>query len=418
MKTPFLVVFCIVAVGLAAPLAASELTNHFPTDDGFTVCLPEGWKPFPKATVVEFGKRMQKGLPEVVPCTYGFHQADNGASVFICVDRSRRMSEEEIRLNHDKMSAGLQKGMDKARSKVPTIASSDLRDARYDPSDHSFCATMRMDVTDGPALYGVVGVRLTEYGAVHVDCYCRASQAERYKPLFEQVIRSIEFDEASRYKVHPAYQSVLEPVLQNGVLLFVCAGVGLMLRFAGRALWRLACGGTGQASPSTAPAVCSAAAPVTWRAVLGRTLVILSILLAAAVCVDLVEHSGASAAGTALPANWAGVVVAGGVFWVAGLLAPGLYLCRTARRKAVEAAALTGVEPAASPLVEPASWQVQDATAEQVMTPGGTPGPNVPGRMAVEGHALPRCRHDHGHACGVGCRAVERTEPSLAPIEQ
>lgn len=215
MRTLSMATACSTILGLVTILHAAELTKRVVTKDGFTIVLPDGSTQMPLEMLDQMNQDLRQQLADPVnelsrkyppsggqgkvpAIDYAFRLPSAKPTledpyVFVFVDRSGWKSESHLPANAKVIARLEQEGADLVR-KSPTasmVSDAKVGEAVFDQANHILWLTTRINRQNASPMEVISGERLTQYGAVRVNCYCDATLASEYKPLFEQIIRSI-----------------------------------------------------------------------------------------------------------------------------------------------------------------------------------------------------------------------------------
>ncbi len=183
-----------------------ELPQSFPAGDGFTMHLPENWKPIPKNVLDTYSRAIAKMAPkaEKQSYDYGFQRADTPKwftypYILVQVKRSGRIPEEQL-----EALKRIEKAMDDSFAKAKDSLSSFTSNASigeplYDPATHILWTRVAIDVKETGTVRGIVGVILTTEGFIQIACYAKDVDFTEYLPLFETVINTTEISDKMKY---------------------------------------------------------------------------------------------------------------------------------------------------------------------------------------------------------------------------
>lgn len=179
-----------------------ELTQFYPTPDGYSVYLPSGWDVMPKEIVDEMNLNM-RSLSSAFQQTSYKHVFQGGNSEFygdypvitISDFRGGKIVEDTV----DEFIDGVRQGIQTARSEVPDLTSEWIGQIRYDEERKIIYSSSSMRVGDD-YIVGLTGYILTEFGVVQVIGQCLEPESETYIPVFEAVINGVRIDADSVYR--------------------------------------------------------------------------------------------------------------------------------------------------------------------------------------------------------------------------
>ncbi len=184
-----------------------ELIREVKTQDGFTVRLPNDWKPIPRDMLDKYSQavaRLTRDTEKQV-YDYGFQKADAPGwfaypYILIQVRKTGRIAEAQL-----KSIERFQGDLDKSMARMQQAMSEVVSDARvgemvYDPEAHILFSQMRMEVKEIGTIRGLIALLLTEQGGIHIAAYAKGDDFSHYLPLFEKIARGVVPDDNLRYQ--------------------------------------------------------------------------------------------------------------------------------------------------------------------------------------------------------------------------
>jgi len=175
---------------------AADLPQSFAAKEGFTIHLPQDWKPIPKEVLDRYSQAIARMAPkaEKQHYNYGFQRTDTPKwftypYILVQVNRSGRIPEEQL-----KALKRIEKAMDdsfaKATDSISSITSNaSLGEPIYDPVSHILWTRISIDVKEAGTMRGIIGAILNEEGFVQIACYAMGNDFEKFLPVFEAVIK-------------------------------------------------------------------------------------------------------------------------------------------------------------------------------------------------------------------------------------
>lgn len=199
----FVLLFLVLGVSFSA---ASSFNQSFPTEDGFTIKLPNDWIQMPRETLDEFSNFISKSAPnlEKQVYAYGFQlKSDRWFTypyILIQIKNSGRIPSSEL-----KKTKQIQDAMKKESSKTEDslksyISDSELETPIYDEGNHILWQKIKFEVAGMGLIHNLMGLKLTEKGFIQIMGYSVESESEKYDKLYSDVILNTTIDDAIAYK--------------------------------------------------------------------------------------------------------------------------------------------------------------------------------------------------------------------------
>jgi len=189
--------------------SASAGTSLHQARYGYSVVLPDGWEQIP----IEVINAQTRAITTMATSPLGQHYEDGFQQsaqgkwfhcpfVLVQVKETGRVPEAQF-TRMKSLSANVKKDMDIASEKLAKIVSGmSLGDTYYDPSNKCLWVRMSMNVGSVGEVRAVTCSFLTEKGWVSFFCYENAAEFDRQLATFLELLRSVQFTEALRYKPH------------------------------------------------------------------------------------------------------------------------------------------------------------------------------------------------------------------------
>lgn len=191
---------------LETPCFGVELPQSFPTADGFSMHLPENWKPIPKDVLDKYSRAIAKMAPKAEKqfYDYGFQRADAPKwfaypYILVQVKRSGRIPEEQLE-SLKRIEQAMDDSFAKATDSLSSFTSNaSIGEPLYDPASNTLWTQVAIDVNEIGTVRGIIGAILTNEGFVQVACYARNADFKEYFPTFEAVVKNTEIRKELNY---------------------------------------------------------------------------------------------------------------------------------------------------------------------------------------------------------------------------
>jgi len=208
MLEPFARHLQMICIGLALSLplisqSASTVQNGgyrlvaYPSDS-FSLTLPNGWveiEPRAVAELVSAAKKAAPNLPDV-SFKYGFKTAAAAdfPRVLITLSDDHLSDETFANLNgpHQTLDAYLADQLDKAAG--GTLQRARMSNLYYDKTHHVVWGTAHLSYSDTGDIQTLSAAYITKVGTIQIHCASKASEYEKYQPVFRQLIGSVVID--------------------------------------------------------------------------------------------------------------------------------------------------------------------------------------------------------------------------------
>jgi hypothetical protein len=207
MKTATLFLTAFLCLCIAAACLAEEAKQPFPTKDGFTLFLPDDWKPIPKDVLDAYSREIARLAPQAEKQTYDYGFQLSAAQkwftypyLLVQVRRTGRIPEDQLR-----SLARIGKAMDSSFAKASESLSSfatngTIGETVLDASMHTLWTRIAIDVKGVGTINGLVGTVLTEAGFIQISCYSKEKDFPGYLPVFETIVRSAVLSDEQKYR--------------------------------------------------------------------------------------------------------------------------------------------------------------------------------------------------------------------------
>lgn len=190
---------------LLTRLQAQPLEKTVTTADGVTFYLPADWASIPKSVLDQyFANSGQLSSARVRPqfdLLFKRMPSRDGTGyphIAVQFKRTGRIPESEMRKLHQiKMSTGVEQISEQSR---PLLSYLKEGGTLYEEESHTVWDTVPTQEECAGDVSSLSALRLTEFGYVQMNGFCRRADAERDLPEIEAIIRGAEMDETIRYR--------------------------------------------------------------------------------------------------------------------------------------------------------------------------------------------------------------------------
>lgn len=197
----------IIALTLSCQLLAMSLDKTVLTDEGVSFHLPQDWERVPNEVLRQYTEALREAAPgvDVQVYNYAFQKMPSETwlsypYVLVQIKKTGRMPESELK-KYRAIDAGIAKGVQELKEQAQSLLS-DIRTGEtvYDASTHTLWMTMQSKVVEVGDIDAIVGVRLTEFGAVQIMGYSKHADFAEQRPILEAIINSVEMNDQISYK--------------------------------------------------------------------------------------------------------------------------------------------------------------------------------------------------------------------------
>lgn len=240
MKTTSLFLAAILSLCIATACPAKEAKQPFPTKDGFTLFLPDDWKPIPGDVLDAYSRAIAKLAPQVEKQTYDYGFQLSAARkwftypyILVQVKRSGRVPEDQLR-SLARIGEAMDSSFAKARESLSSFATNGtIGETVLDASSHTLWTRIAIDVKGAGTINGLVGTVLTENGFIQISCYAKEREFPGYLPVFETIVRAAVLSDALKYRPGAADSETATGGIGRGVIVGIAvAGIA-----AGALFW-------------------------------------------------------------------------------------------------------------------------------------------------------------------------------------
>jgi hypothetical protein len=240
MKTATLFLTAFLTFCIAAASFAEEAKLPFPTKDGFTLYLPDGWKPIPKDVLDAYSRAIAKLAPQAEKQTYDHGFQLSAAQkwftypyILVQVKRSGRVPEDQLR-SLAQIGKAMDSGFAKARESLSSFATNgSIGETVLDASTHTLWTRIAIDVKGVGTINGLVGTVLTETGFIQISCYAKKNEFPAYLSVFETIVRSTVLSDDLKYRPDTTDSESSTGRIGRGVIV----GIAVACVAAGGLLW-------------------------------------------------------------------------------------------------------------------------------------------------------------------------------------
>lgn len=233
MKTASLFLATILSLCIATACFGTEAKQPFPTKDGFTLYLPDHWKPIPGDVLDAYSRAIAKLAPKVEKQTYDYGFQLSAAQkwftypyILVQVKHSGRVPEDQLR-SLARIGEAMDSSFAKARESLSSFATNGtIGETVLDASSHTLWTRIAIDVKGAGTINGLVGTILTENGFIQISCYAKEKEFPGYLPVFETIVRSAVLSDDLKYRPGDAHAGTAAGGIGRGVIVgIVVAGI-------------------------------------------------------------------------------------------------------------------------------------------------------------------------------------------------
>jgi hypothetical protein len=196
----------VIVLLLGTPCFGVDLPQSLACKEGFTIHLPQDWKPIPKEVLDRYSQAISRMAPQAEQQVYdyGFQRADSPKwftypYILVQVKRSGRIPEEQLK-SLKRIEKALDDSFSKTTDSLSALASNaSLGEPVYDPVSHILWTRIAIDIKNAGTVRGIIGSILTEEGFVQIACYAKDDDFGKYLPVFEDVIKKTELRAELKY---------------------------------------------------------------------------------------------------------------------------------------------------------------------------------------------------------------------------
>lgn len=189
----------IVLVLASAPIMAETFDNKT-----FNITFPDSWKEIPTTKIREMEAGMRALAPNAPPqhFDYGYQLKSSSAwfeypYALVKINVSGRIPEAEL---SKIATVDLTEAKEKSAEDLKNVMSEvEIGQLRYDPKTDIIWMKMSSNVADVGPIIGLSGLILTSNGFIQVACYSIRDDFEKYMPIFNSIIESVQVTKELRY---------------------------------------------------------------------------------------------------------------------------------------------------------------------------------------------------------------------------
>ena len=173
-----------------------ELTEKIPTADKFTIRLPSGWVPIPKADLDALYAMQKKLAPneKIQPTAYGFLRSgsDEYPRIMITMRTIGRIPDEKLQKDFGRFEAGAKQGVSELNYLAPLVSNISLGESKYDPVHRVIWMRLQSNVEGQGVIKGIGALRLTRNGYIQISCFVKEDSFKSLSPDFIEIITGLE----------------------------------------------------------------------------------------------------------------------------------------------------------------------------------------------------------------------------------
>jgi hypothetical protein len=240
MKTAPLFLAALLSLCIATACFGIVAQQPFQTKDGFTLYLPDDWKPIPGDVLNEYSRAIAKLAPQVEKQTYDYGFQLSASQkwfiypyILVQVKRSGRIPEDELR-SLARIGEAMDSSFTKARESLSSFATNGtIGETVLDSSTHTLWTRISIDVKGAGTVNGLVGTVLTEAGFIQISCYAKEKEFPGYLPAFETIVRATVLSDGLKYRPGAADSELAT----GGIGRRVIVGIAVACIAAGGLIW-------------------------------------------------------------------------------------------------------------------------------------------------------------------------------------
>jgi hypothetical protein len=202
-----ILLFILIFSGLTIQVAATELTQEFKTEDGFTMYLPESWVEIPDEFLKQYSEKVSQLAPQIGKqiYDYGFQltPVDTWMTypyILVQVKRTGRISEEALG-QYKQINDVFSEQIEEVGNNISSILSNtQLGEALYDSASQILWIKISFDLQETGKVNAQIAVKLTEFGVIQIMGYATENTFASFQPLYQEVAKQISLDDAIKYK--------------------------------------------------------------------------------------------------------------------------------------------------------------------------------------------------------------------------
>ena len=199
------ILIALLSISLLAPASSEPVNKSFPTQDGFTIIMPDTWMPIPKNVLNAYTKALEQFAPNMEKQVYdfGFQPASNKnwltyPYMLIQVKKTGKVPEKELR-DLTKFQQQIELGASNASEALgKTISVLNSGDTLYDEAHHIVYSTVNLDVQQAGKVKALISVILTNQGSINLYGYALESEFNQYLAFYMDAAGNVQIQETFR----------------------------------------------------------------------------------------------------------------------------------------------------------------------------------------------------------------------------